>query len=73
MEIQTYQHKNVDKSVFPTLLNAFVSKIDSKLLKSGFNGSGLYPVDKPKPMKKIMRMQPKRDEVEISLMKKKML
>ena len=55
------RHKNVDKSVFPTLLNALVSKIDRKLLKSGF--SGLYPVDKSKPMKKIMNMQPKHDEV----------
>ena len=45
------RNKNVDKSVFPTLLNALVSKIDGKLLKSGFNGSGLYPVDKSKPMK----------------------
>ena len=40
------RHKNVDKSVFPTLLNALISKIDSKLLKSDFNLSGLYPVDK---------------------------
>ena len=58
------RHKIVDKSVFPTLLKALVSKIDSKLLKNGFNGSGIYPVDKSKPMKKIMNMQQKLDEVD---------
>ncbi|XP_065671687.1 uncharacterized protein LOC136089564 [Hydra vulgaris] len=58
------RHKNVDKSVFPTLLKALISKIDNKLLKSGFNGSGLYSVDKSKPMKKIVNMQPKHEEVD---------
>ena len=60
------RHKNVEKSIFPTLLNALVSKIDSNFLKSGFNGSGLYPVKKSKPMKKIINMQPKCDEVDKS-------
>ncbi|XP_065672255.1 uncharacterized protein LOC136090074 [Hydra vulgaris] len=60
------RHKNVDKSVFPTLLKALISKIDKKLLKSGFNGSGLYPVNKSKPMKKIVNMQPKHEEVDES-------
>ncbi|XP_065653039.1 uncharacterized protein LOC136080350 [Hydra vulgaris] len=58
------RHKNVDKSVFPTLLKALISKIDNKLLKSGFNGSGLYSVDKSKPMKKIVNMQPMHEEVD---------
>ena len=53
-------------SLFTTLLKALVSKIDSNLLKSVFNGIGLYPVDKSKPMKKMMNMQPKCDEVDKS-------
>ena len=32
-------------------------------MKSGFNVSGLYPVEKSKPMKNIMNMQLKCDEV----------
>ncbi|XP_065673289.1 uncharacterized protein LOC136090507 [Hydra vulgaris] len=58
------RHKNVDKSVFPTLLKVLISKIDNKLLKSGFNGSGLYPAEKSKPMKKIVNMQRKHKEVD---------
>ena len=35
-------------------------------MKSGFNDSGLYPVEKSKPMKNIMSMQLKCDEVDKS-------
>ena len=66
------RHKNVDKSVIPTSLNTLFSKINSNLLKSGFNGNGLYPADKSKPMKimnthyLLYRIQPKHDEVDKS-------
>jgi len=55
------RHKNVDKSIFPSLLKKLVDQIDGELLKSGFNGSGLFPIDRSKPMKKVVTVKPKGD------------
>jgi len=44
----------VDKAVFPTLLNNLWRRMNGKNLTGGFRGSGLYPLNKEKPKMKIL-------------------
>jgi hypothetical protein len=44
----------VTKASFPSLLKILWSKLKSENVKSGFIGTGLYPLDDEKPLKRVI-------------------